>query len=375
MEVAAFVRTNFGYVTGIQLIRPGFSWCKLLKINRRVRNRDRALFFKHLHILLRSGIPLLTALGLLQDKLGREMARVSQVLCVELSKGESFAAALRKEKKIFPQVAVAAVEAGELSGNLTEVLASLQQYFAKQDKLWRFLVNACLYPAILLLFSAVIVVFFIVKVLPLFITMYATFNVEQTLILKSVFALREFVVQHYFNVALLVAGSLGWIWKKRAGLTVLFTWIPWYARLRRLYLEIRFSKLLALLLKSGIPLPEAITTASSTLCDAELQKRCRIFAGSVVRGISLEQAAALAGRLFSATGLAFLKVGENSGTLPEMLAESAAIQEQEFVGEIQNLKTLLEPVLIIVVAGVILLLVMSMIGPLFSLMNQLPEYS
>ena len=58
-----------------------------------------------------------------------------------------------------------------------------------------------------------------------------------------------------------------------------------------------------------------------------------------------------------------------------MLAESAAIQEQEFVGEIQNLKTLLEPVLIIVVAGVILLLVMSMIGPLFSLMNQLPEYS
>ena len=121
-------------------------------------------------------------------------------------------------------------------------------------------------------------------------------------------------------------------------------------------------------------LPQAITVSGKAVGDGEHARKCGIFAGSVIRGIGVEQAAALSGRLFSETGMAFLKVVENSGTLPEMLAQSAAIQEQELRAEISNLKTLLEPLLIVVVAGLILLLVMSVLGPMFTLINQLPEY-
>jgi type II secretory pathway component PulF len=373
-EVAAFVRTNFGYVTGIKLIKQKRSLQSLLFKSRRIRDRERALFFKHLHILLRSGIPLLQALKLLQDKLGPRMAKVNEHLCRELTRGQSLAAALERQPQVFPQLAVAAVEAGELSGNLTEVLEALQQYYAKQAELRRFVVNACLYPLLLLLFSCGTLVFFIFKVLPLFGEMYVAFRTEQSWGLQLLLESRMFLLEHYLGAAVLGAGASLILWRQRRWLRRFLPLMPGYQRLQTKYLEIRFSKLLSLLLRSGVNLPQAITVAGKAVGDDEHTRKCGIFADSVIRGIGVEQAAALSGRLFSETGMAFLKVGENSGTLPEMLAQSAAIQEQELRAEISNLKTLLEPLLIVVVAGVILLLVMSVLGPMFTLINQLPEY-
>ena len=373
-EVAAFVRTNFGYVTGIKLIKAPRSLRTVWLKARRIRDKERALFFKHLHILLRSGIPLLQALKLLEDKLGPKMAEVGRFLCRELTRGQPLAAALHQQPKIFPPLAVAAVEAGELSGNLTEVLAALQHYYEMQAELRRFLLNACLYPCLLLLFALGTLCFFILKVLPLFGEMYAAFKTEQSLGLQLVLGVRALLLEHYVLTAVMLALGLVCAWHWRQHWQKLLAFLPGYTRLQRQYLEIRFSKLLSLLLGSGVPLPEAITVAGKAVGDAKHVRKCTIFAGSVVRGIGIEQAAALAGRLFSETGLAFLRVGENSGNLPEMLAESAAIQEQELRAEISNLKTLLEPLLIMVVAGVILLLVMSVLGPMFTLINQLPEY-
>ncbi len=373
-EVAAFVRTNFGYVTGIKLIKQKKSLQTLMFQSRRIRDRERALFFKHLHVLLRSGMPLLQALKLVQDKLGPRMIAVNENLCRELTRGESLAAAMGRQKQAFPQLAVAAVEAGEISGNLTEVLESLQQYYTKQAELRRFLANACLYPLLLILFSCGTLLFFIFKVLPLFSEMYAAFRTEQSLGLQLILKVRLLLLDHYLWAACLFAAASLLLWRHRRWLRCLLPILPGYQRLQTKYLEIRFSKLLSLLLRSGVSLPQAITVAAKAAGNAEHIRKCSIFAGSVIRGIGIEQAAALSGRLFSEMGMAFLKVGENSGTLPEMLAQSAAIQEQELRAEISNLKTLLEPILIIMVAGLILLLVMSVLGPMFTLINQLPEY-
>ncbi len=373
-EVANFVRTNFGYVTDIKLVKPKKSGTRKSFFQKSVKDRERALFFKHLQVLLSGGLPLLKILQLLQDKMGATMAGVCRSLSRELQRGNSFAKAMSRQPAVFPKIAVAAVEAGEMSGKLEEVLAALNKYFQRQNALRRFLVNASLYPLMLIIFALLTLSFFMVKVMPMFSEMYASFDVQRSGGLQLFFTLQAWASEHFLSLVLASVAFLILLWGQRQYLRKYFRKIPRIRNLRALLLEVRFSQLLALLLQSGISLPQAIETAGAALDDKEMEKRCAVFAGGIVRGISVYQSAALAGRLFSETGMAFLHVGENSGSLAPMLVESAAIQEQELMSQIRNLKAVLEPILILVISGLVLLMVMAVIGPMFSLINQMPEY-
>ena len=144
--------------------------------------------------------------------------------------------------------------------------------------------------------------------------------------------------------------------------------------MRRSFLEIRFTRLLALMLYSGIAFPQAILRASVTLTDTTMKNNAKYFSENVLRGVGITEAAVQSGNLFSQTGLEFLSIGESSGNLPEMLTEYAEIQEQELFARLRDLKVVLEPVLIVVIATMVFIVMAVMLSPLFDLMTQIPNY-
>ena len=133
-------------------------------------------------------------------------------------------------------------------------------------------------------------------------------------------------------------------------------------------------RLLALMLYSGIAFPEAVLRASVTLTDVSMKNNAKKFSDNVLRGIGIAEAAMQSGNLFSQTALAFLSIGESSGELPDMLKEYAEIQEQELFTRLRDVKAVLEPVLVVLIATMIFAVMAVMLSTLFDLMTQMPEY-
>lgn len=132
--------------------------------------------------------------------------------------------------------------------------------------------------------------------------------------------------------------------------------------------------MLALLLRSGIALPEAIRLAVRTVEDGEMRLQADRFADGILHGLGIAASATQAGNLFSQVTLEFLRIGENSGNLSQMLSEAAEIREQELMQRIRELKTILEPLLVMIIATVVFAAIAVMVSPLFSVMTQMPAY-
>ncbi|MCD8359253.1 MAG: type II secretion system F family protein [Acidaminococcaceae bacterium] len=150
--------------------------------------------------------------------------------------------------------------------------------------------------------------------------------------------------------------------------------LPFIAGYRQIFLEIRFCKILSLLLYSGISLPVAIKTAAAGTADKVLIKKAILFADAIVRGSDITKAAATASPLLSALTIEFLIVGESSGTLAAMLKEAALLLEQDFTANLKNIKVLLEPVLLIIIAAIIGAMIFIVASPLLKFLTEIPEY-
>ena len=375
LQVAAFVRSNYGYVTGIKPVTSGWNWSRWLRRKEKVTNFERAQFFHRLDVLLVSGIPIMRAMGMMQDKLGCKWVKICRKLSSDLRQGKSLAEAMKRQQKVFPEMAVAIVGAGELSGDMHTALDSLASHYQELQELKKYVRNACVYPLFLLAFTLSTLLFFIIRIIPMFLDMYASFSAETTLLIKILGGGRELLLKHYLLIVVSLTILMEVIWYYRHKLSGGLKQIPLLRTVRDKYLEVRFLKLLALMLRSGIPLPQAILAAARALEDAELQKQADFFAGAVIRGISLTEAASMSRKLFSDLALEFVSIGESSGRLPEMLLEAVAILKQDLLTLIHDTKALIEPVLLIVIAGAVLAMVGSVLSPMFSLVTQLPDYS
>lgn len=374
-EVADFVKKKYAYVTKITAARTGFNLLSILKKGKNFGIYEKIIFYKHLQMLLQSGIPLLKALHLLQMKTKHEgMRKTCAGLGQCIRKGKALSQGIQEHKQAFGPLDKVVIEAGEAGGVLTESFASLHAYYKQQYKIKKFLWQASLYPGILLCFSLAALLFFIIKIVPMFSDLYSSFAMEQTVGLRLLFTLRGLLVHNYYLLICGVVIAVLAVSKWRHLLTRLPRYLPFTGKLYSAYLEMRFLKLLSILLNSGVPLTETINLAGKSLQDDYLEKQSRRFLKQILQGYTLASAATTVKELFRETTITFIHVGENSGKLAEMLGEAADMLEQELQADIKNLKLVLEPVLLIIATAIIMALAMTILDPIFTLITNLPEY-
>ena len=373
-QVIDFVHRNYGYVTSIERTNSRRDFQHWFKPRLQFSNRERANFYKQLSTLLDAGIPIVKGIDMVTERLSEKHKPVCVRLTLSLQSGHPLSYAMSLQPDIFSEMNISIVEAGEVSGQISQVLLSLSEFYKQQDKLAKLIRNVCIYPGFLLVLAFLTFIFFAVKLVPTFADLYHSLGVKETYLLQMLLSVSGLLQNHAVALSsiLLIGGKILLLQGEK--ILSLFMRFPGIGLMRHSFLEIRFSRLLALMLYSGIAFPEAVLRASVTLTDASMKNNAKTFSENVLRGVGITEAAMQSGNLFSRTGLEFLSIGESSGNLPDMLTEFAEVQEQELFARLRDLKAVLEPVLVVVIATMIFAVMAVMLSPLFDLMTQMPEY-
>ncbi len=330
------------------------------------------MFFRQLAVILQSGLPLLRAMELLRSRLDNGQTSVCYRLRQRLVRGSALAEAMAQEPAFFPQLAVKLVAAGEVSGQLWAVLQQLAAYYEEQEELRRFVVKAAIYPLFLLGAAACVLLFFMLYVLPVLTEVYAGMRVQPQGMLAALLQLHAWLGRHpWLSLALAAVGILVLVLLGRRGLR----WVlgrSWSGNFYALIYEVRFCKLLALLLDSGLNITQAVAMVAETADDKRYRAQLLLLNGRLQRGLDLSTALTGAAGLFSPLTQALLDVGAATGYLPQMLREAARIGEDDLRIKLAKIREVLAPMLLLAAALVIAAVVCAVVSPLLEMMSVLP---
>ena len=344
-----------------------------IKLRGGVSLAEQISFYRQLAVILRSGLPLLHALQLLQKHGSAKQMLLCYRLQQRLRRGSSLAQALAAEPAYCSHLAVTLVAVGEESGELATLLEQLGAYYSRQLQLRRFVQRAVTYPAFLLLASVGVLLLFMLYILPVLADTYSAMDVRPTGTLALLLALKDGMLQQPLLAVICAAAVIGILLLMGRKL------LRWFLRSRLsgnfhgLLLEVRFCRLLALLLESGVGITRAVAIVTDTIDDEQYAQQLRLLNSRLQRGIAIEQAAGGTKELFSPLMLELVCVGASTGYLPQMLQEAVTAGEQRLQQQLGRLQELLVPLLLLVAAIIIAGIVCIVIGPLFEMLSAMPE--
>jgi general secretion pathway protein F len=338
-----------------------------------VKKSEIAAFTRQLATLLRSGIPLAESLGALVDQVTNQRfkAQLSEVRTA-VNEGVAFADALGKHPKLFDELFVSMVRAGELAGNIDEVLTRLADFLESSQKLKSKVQGAMIYPAMMVLIGTAIIGILMVKVIP---EITKTFSQQgKTLPLNTRFliGLSGFIGRNW----LLLAGGIGvsmfafMRWKMTpAGKTIWHRFVlrlPALGPLVRTINVTRFARTLGTMLQSGVPMLRSLDAAKQTMGNVILQRAVDDAKKAVTEGESLAVTLKKSGQ-FPPTMLHMTAVGERAGQLEQMLGRVADAYEAEIETKLSRFIALLEPLMLLGMGIVVAFIVISILQPIMDL--------
>lgn len=335
-----------------------------------------AVWTRQMAGLVASGLPLERALGALTDEADDERQRhLLATLRAEVNAGSTFARALQQHPREFSDVYTAVIAAGEQSGALGAVLDNLADDLEARETLKGKLIGASLYPAIVSLVAVVIVLFLVTYVVPQVASVFAGSKRALPFLTVAMLAISD-AVRHWgwLGALLLAAGTTGLVLGRknealRLRMDAAWLRLPLVGRLARGYNAARFAATLAMLAAAGVPILKALQTAAGTLHNRAMRADALDALVLVREGSPL--ASALAGKKrFPGLLAMFARLGEQTGQLPVMLQRAAQQLGNEVQRRALQLATILEPLLIVAMGGVVMLIVLAVLMPIIQL-NQL----
>lgn len=335
-----------------------------------------AVWTRQMAGLVASGLPLERALAALTDEAEDERQRhLLATLRAEVNAGSTFARALGQHPREFSPVYTAVIAAGEQSGALGAVLDNLADDLEARETLKGKLIGASLYPAIVSLVAVVIVLFLVTYVVPQVASVFAGSKRALPFLTVAMLGLSSAVRNWGWLGALVLAGGIGGLVMARRQealrLRMDATWLrlPLVGRLSRGYNAARFAATLAMLAGAGVPILKALQTAAETLNNRAMRADALDALVLVREGSPL--ASALAGKKrFPGLLAMFARLGEQTGQLPVMLQRAAQQLGNEVQRRAMQMATILEPLLIVGMGGVVMLIVLAVLMPIIQL-NQL----
>ncbi|MBO9356164.1 type II secretion system protein GspF [Bordetella petrii] len=345
-------------------------------LQRRLSDTELAWLTRQLASLLAARLPLDAALGAtLEQAESRHVASALAGVRDEVRAGYRLADALATRPRDFPEIYRALVAAGEESGDLAQVMEKLAGYIEERNALRGKVMTAFIYPAVVACVSVVIVAFLLGYVVPQVITAFDHAHQQLPLLTRVMLALSDFVRQWGWATAFGGAAAFA-AW--RAALRAPARREAWHARMLRLPVigrfvlgvdAARFASTLAILSGSGVSLLGALNAARRTLGNDRLRRAVDEAAERVREGAPL--AAALAAqRVFPSLLIHLIASGEKTGRLPELLERGAQNLSRDLERRAMAMTALLEPLLILLMGGFVLLIVLAVMMPILE-MNQL----
>jgi general secretion pathway protein F len=339
----------------------------------RVPAAELAAITRQFSTLVAAGLPLVEALGALSEQaerpaLARTLAQVRQ----EVTEGSSLADALAKHPRLFASLYVNMVRAGEASGALHVVLDRLADYTENQARLVGKVRRALTYPFVMLILSAAILFFLLSYVVPKVTRIFQETHQQLPLPTRFLLGVSDFVASWWWMILLgLAAVAVGFArWARTAaGRERVDRWtleVPYLGRLTQKFAVARFARTLATLLASGIGLLPALDIVKSIVDNTVLTRAIEKARDAIREGQSIAPPLRESG-LFPPLVVHMVAVGERSGELEAMLTKAADAYDDEVENAVGALTSILEPIMVIFMGGVVLFIVLAILLPIFEL--------
>jgi general secretion pathway protein F len=364
-------------VTAVGSVESGVpasgSWRRMYGGGRIFNSTTLAVWTRQIAGLVSSGLPLERALTALTDEAETvEQRNLVASLRAEVNAGSPFGRALSQHPREFSPIYTAVIGAGEQSGNLGLVLERLADDLEQRQALQQKLVGAALYPAIVTLVAIVIVIFLVSYVVPQVANVFAGTKRALPILTVGMLALSDFVRNYgWVMLGVIVVGVIvARMALAREAIRERFdaAWLnlPLVGKLSRGYNAARFASTLAMLATAGVPILRALQAASETLGNRAMRADALDALVLVREGAPLASALAQKKRFPGIVSM-FARLGEQTGTLPLMLQRAANQLGAEVQRRAMHLATILEPLLIVAMGGVVMLIVLAVLMPIIQL--------
>ena len=335
-----------------------------------------ALLTRQIATLLRAGIPLEETLGAIANQSrNQKVRRIVLAVRAKVLEGHSFAQALASFPRAFPKLYRATVEAGEHSGHLDDVLERLADYTENQQVFRQKVQLALIYPLVLVVICVLVVTGLMVYVVPDVIEVFTGTGQQLPLATRILVSISDFISSWGWLIPpAIIALVVGWtLLLRRPGFRYRFHHrlldMPAIGWLVRGGQSARYVGTLAILTGSSVPLVQAMGIASGVMSNDFLKERLQIAQKFVREGGSLRRALEDV-EYFPPMMTYMVASGESSGTLDQMLVRAAENQERDLQGAVTAFVSLFEPIMLLVMAGIVLFIVMAIMMPIMN-MNQL----
>ena len=339
-----------------------------------ISGRELVFFGEQMSTLIGGGIPLVRALSLLSEHAdNKALGSVLTAVTKEVSAGGTLHKALEKHPKVFDEIWVSLVQAGEVSGQLPAVLRQITAYNEAQENIKSKIITAIAYPAVLMTMSIGVLAYFIIYIVPVFADIFRDFHLQLPLLTSVIIRFSGFATKYFVLMLVIATGS---IFAARAYIATppgRLTWnhvqfgIPLVGELiRNMQIE-RMLTTMSTLIRSGVSILNAVSVLEGSF------KRNLIFQGALKKAKNDIASGRSISESFKKTGIfppmvtEMMWMGEESGKLPDIIVVLSKYYQELIDQFIRRFTSIIDPILVVGIGGIIAVIVMSIFMPIFQL--------
>jgi type IV pilus assembly protein PilC len=346
-----------------------------INLRRKVPIKDLSVFSRQLATMVNSGLPILRSLSILEQQTeSKILAKAITEIRVEVERGSSLSAAMDMHPKVFSNLFVAMVRAGETGGVLEAVLLRLADNLEREVSLRRRIKSAMTYPVVVLGFVTLILMAMLLFVVPQFKSIYAELQGTLPLPTRILLAVSDTIKRQFLLLAGVVAILVFAFRRYKKTERGRDQWdrmklrLPIFGPLFQKSALARFSRVLGVLNKSGVPILQSLDVVSETVNNSLMAKAIQDVKDSVRQGESIARPL---GRhtIFPPMVVQMLSVGEETGALDTMLEKIAVFYDDEVTATVDSLTSIIEPVMIFIVGGAVGVSVIALYLPMFNIIK------
>lgn len=340
---------------------------------KKVKPRDLAVFCRQFGSILAAGVPVIAALQMLVDQTeSKNLKEAIKAVQLDVEKGETLAGAMRAQNEVFPPMLINMIEAGEASGSLEISLERMAVHFEKDAKLQSTVKKAMVYPIVVLAVAVVVIIIMLVVVIPQFKEMFEELGSDLPAITQLVVNMSNGLKKFWWLFILIIAGVVAGInvYRKTPNGERLFSKLqltmPLFGTLTVKSSSARLARTMSTLMAAGIPLIDAVEITSRIMSNAIVRETLENTKEEVARGVPLSTPLRESG-LFPAMVHHMTKIGEETGNVEGMLEKVADYYDEEVENATEAVMSIIEPLLIVVLAVVVGFIMLSIYTPMLSL--------
>jgi type IV pilus assembly protein PilC len=372
-DVVAHLRKNRLVVVQVRQAPKAVSLGGMFKAG--VKTRDVVIFTRQFATMINAGLPLVQALSILaQQTENKTLADTTRQVVYDVESGQTLADALRKHPKVFSDLYVNMVAAGEAGGILDTILQRLAEFLEKNDAIIRKVKGAMVYPGVIMSVAVIAVAVLLIFVIPTFQTMFASVALELPLPTRIVIGMSHLLTSYWWVLLGVIGVSIFGIaryYKTKGGrlqIDSLMLRFPVLGDVLRKSAVSRFTRTLGTLVSSGVSILDGLeitarTAGNMVIHNAVMESRQSIAGGDTIAA-PLQRS-----KVFPPMVISMIAVGEQTGGLDEMLSKIADFYDEEVDAAVSTMLSLMEPVMIVVLGVIVGGMVVAMYLPIFDMVN------